>query len=420
MKHDFFQYSRGYDYEEFAAMCDRFQKVKLPLFPYDVPAVLSEYVFGYSMQRFPTGKKNVLRRFLGGMFRYPVTVTGGGNTAFLFTGDGVGRPDYLECLKAAAGQCGDASLWIMERQRPSFCIGHIFSVVQEWIWALRLNKVVKDLTVSFDLAVGLYRAKKQGEYVFRQMKKQGVQKLITFCDAWSTESVTAQLAKADGMPTATLQHGNGTEILYRSCSEYYLANSRLSRENCLKAGMPADRVIVTGPMKYAGKQFTYPDFDRVRTIGVVFDGAQNFENNVQMLSAVHGAITGMDIRCCIRFHPNNRREDYAPYLWKTDVVCDDLAKFENAIDLCVVYNSSMFTDMIFKRIPVCRFKNGKVDLFPQVQDTGFRDADTLCELLMEMAADLQGCNARQEVLYERIFGAGCRDDSYRRFFQEKM
>ena len=80
----------------------------------------------------------------------------------------------------------------------------------------------------------------------------------------------------------------------------------------------------------------------------------------------------------------------------------------------------MFTDMIFKRIPVCRFKNGKVDLFPQVQDTGFRDADTLCELLMEMAADLQGCNARQEVLYERIFGAGCRDDSYRRFFQEKM
>lgn len=419
MTRDFFSYTCGYDYKEFAAMCDRFQKVKLPLFPYDVPAVLSEYVFGYSMRRFPTGKKNVLRRLVGTLFHYPVTVTGTGDTAFLFSGDGLGRPDYLRCLETVAAQCDSASLWIMDRQKPRLQLGNFSGLVLIPIWALRLNRILNDFTASLDFAAGLYRAKKQAVAIFGEMRKKGIQRLVAFCDAWSIESVATQLANNAGMATATLQHGNGTEIFYGSCSDKYLANSLLSRENCLEAGMPEEKIVVTGPMKYAGHEFAYPDKTCIQTVGVVFDGAQNFDNNVQMLDVVHEAIKNMDIRCCLRFHPNNRREDYAPYLRQSDVICDDLAEFERTIDLCVVYNSSMFTDMIYKHIPVSRFKNEKVDLFPQVQDTGFRDANTLRTLLEEMAAEPQGCIARQQELYDRVFGGNCKSDSYRRFFCRK-
>lgn len=420
MTHDFFSYTCGYDYKEFADKCDRFRNVKLPGFSYAVAPVISEYVFGYSMRRFPTGKKNVLRRLAGTLFRYPVTVTGRGNTAFLFSGDGVGRPDYLRCLETTAAQCNSASLWTMDRQKPRLQVGNLPGLILIPIWALRLYRILHNFTASLDFAGGLYRAKKQGEAIFHQMQKSGIRRLVTFCDAWSIESVVTQLANKAGMTTVTLQHGNGTEIFYGSCSDYYLANSLLSRENCLKVGMPAEKIVVTGPMKYAGREFAYSDIARVQTVGVVFDGAQNFENNVQMLGVVHEAMEGMSIRCCLRFHPNNRREDYGPYLQKSDVVCDDLAEFERTIDLCVVYNSSMFTDMIYKRVPVYRFKNGKVDLFPQVQDIGFWDAEALRRLLTEMNEDLQSCTDKQEEVYDRIFGEDCKSNSYWRFFCEKM
>ncbi len=420
MNHPFFSYTQGYNYKEFACMCDCFHSVKLPGFSYEVKAVLSEYVFGYSMQRFPVGKKNVLRRMMGAMFSYPLRVNGEGNTAFLFTGDGIGRPDYVKCLEMVAAQCDTASQWVMDRKKPCLRANYLLGMLLIPVWALRLNRILHNFMISLDFAAGLYRAKKQGELIFKQMQRAGVRSVVTFCDAWSIESVVAQAANRAGMVTATLQHGNGTEIFYGSCSKYYLANSLLSRENCLEAGIPAERVIVTGPMKYAGQKFDYPDIDRVHTVGVVFDGAQNFENNVQMLEAVHSALVGTNIRCCIRFHPNNNREDYAPYLGQMDIICDDLAEFEDTIDLCVVYNSSMFTDMIYKHIPVCRFKNGKVDLFPQVQDTGFRDGETLRTMLKGMEMDLQGSLAGQKALYDLIFGDDCKSDSYGRFFSEKM
>ena len=97
----------------------------------------------------------------------------------------------------------------------------------------------------------------------------------------------------------------------------------------------------------------------------------------------------------------------------SDVICDDLAEFERSVDFCVVYNSSMFTDMIYKRVPVCRFKNGKVDLFPQLQDNGFRNADDLRALLVDPTSITDS-------LYQQVFGADCGSDSYRRFFDEKM
>lgn len=413
----FFGYSNGYDYDEFRAMCDRFKDLKLPFMKeYDINRLLAAYIFGYSMRRFPIGKKNTFRRFLGGMFLYPMKIEGNGSTAFIFTGDGVGRPDYVECVKKVKDQCEDSSLYIIDREHPKLRIQHIFSFILELMWALKLNKIVHDGNVSFDMAVCLYRARKQGEYIYQMLGK--TRKIVTFCDLWEAESIVTQKALKNCVPTATLQHGNGTDILYGSCSDYYLANSKLSKANCIYAGIPERRIVLAGPLKYAGEQFDYKIFEKVRKIGVVFDGAQNFENNIEMLQVIHRALEGQGIRCCIRFHPNNSREDYRSYLKDTDIIYDDLKKFESSIDICIVYNSSMYTDMIYKKILVYRYKNGKVDLFPELDDKGFSDCEELKYLLEEINGNRDRCIERQKCLYDQIFGMECKEDSYRRFFGE--
>lgn len=414
---DVFQYSNGYNYDEFESMCDRFKGIQLPfLKQYDINRLLAAYIFGCSMKRFPIGGKHTFRRFLGGMFLYPVEHEGEGKTAFLFTGDREGRPDYVECIRKVKKQCRDSSLYIMNRTKLTFKITHLFSFFPILIWVFRLNEIVQDFNISFDMAVSLYRAKKQGEYIYKRI--EGAGRIVTFCDLWETESVVTQIAKKNHIPTATLQHGNGTDILYGSCSDYYLANSRLSKANCLHAGIPEQKIIITGPMKYAGERFEYKKFICVQNIGVVFDGAQNFENNVEMLQTVHKGLEDRSAHCCIRFHPNNKKEDYQPYILETDVIYDRLDEFEENIDICIVYNSSMYTDMIYKRIPVYRFKNGKVDLFRGLKDGGFWDQNQLTALLKDMDESMNNCLQEQDRLYDCVYGDACGEDSYRKFFEE--
>lgn len=412
-----FKYSNGYNYDEFSHMCDRFKHIHLPFFEnYDVNRVIAEYIFGYSMRRFPVGLKSTVRRFLGGMFLYPLKKNGDGDTAFVFTGDGIERPDYIKGINKVMHQNGENTLLVtVDRTKPQFCIMNIFSVILETIWAFKINQIVHEFNISFDMAISLYRARKQGEYIFKEVGK--CKKIVTFCDSWSIESIITQLALQKDILTATLQHGNGTEILYGTCSDYYLANSRLSAVNCGYAGINKEKIILAGPMKYAGEKFEYKKINEIKRIGVVFDGAHNFENNVEMLTAVHHAIEKKGVQCCIRFHPNNKREDYQSYLREFDVVYENLEEFERDIDVCIVYNSSMYTDMIYKHIFVIRFKNGKVDLFPELNDSGFSTGKELADWLSQINDRHIEFVQAQEMLYKKVFGEECTADSYKNFLK---
>ncbi len=416
-----FEYKSGYTYDEFASMCDLFKEVHLPfLSKYEVNRIVSEYIFGYSMKRFPIGKKHTLRRFFGGVFSYQIDITGSGNLAFVFTGDGNGRPDYIAAFDKVLRQAEDSIKILLNRTKLKFRCSHLSAIFLELFWAKKLNKIIHNFDVSFDMAVFIYRTQKQGYYIYRKMKALGIKKVVTFCDTWAIESVVAQKCCQDGMNTATLQHGNGTEIMYGSSSDYYLTNSMLSKKNCIYAGIPEKSVVVVGPMKYAGEAFEYADNLKVRKIGIVFDGAHNFDNNVEMLQIVHAAAMNKEITCCIRFHPNNRREDYQPYLFETDVIYDNLNDFEKDIDICIVYNSSMYTDMIYKRIPVYRFKNGKVDLFPEISDQGFTDINGLKDILMGYINHPKEQIIQQNLLYQKVFGDECGAESYRIFFKNQF
>ena len=105
-------------------------------------------------------------------------------------------------------------------------------------------------------------------------------------------------------------------------------------------------------MKYAGFQFEYEKTNVLSKIGIVFDGLDNFKNNLAMLKSAHQVAEHLELKCHIRFHPSNKREEYAKYLSDTDVICDDLKEFEMIPDFYITYISTclLYTSRTFKSI----------------------------------------------------------------------
>lgn len=416
-----FQYKKAYSYAEYKNMCEQLQDVKLPFMKgIKVNLVAADYIFSSSMKRIKTKKRNVFRRFLGIMFRYPVEIErkGNGRVAFVFSGDKIGRPDYLESVKCVVNQCNDWVFFSLNRQSPQFCAKNFVGVLLVPIYAVCLNCQVKNWSSSIDMAISIIRATQQGKYLEKLVLSRDCEKVVTYCDQWDIESVVAQLLRKHGIETATLQHGNGTEIFYGFCSDYYLANSLLSKENAISCGILPQKIIVTGPMKYAGCCYHYQRVHKIEKIGIVFDGANNFENNIEMLLIGRTVAQSIGAVCCIRYHPNNNRKQYEQYLGSTDIVFDDLQQFENSIDVCIVYNSTLYTDMIYKKKIVYRYKNGKVDLFSNLGDSGFKNQCELKECLQEMLLDFESCKKYQETLYRKVYGEEVGSNSYKLFFQE--
>lgn len=421
MKPEIFKYKNGYDYDEYKIMCDRFKKVRFPfLGDYSANSLLADYIFSISMDRMRFGVKNTLRRFFGGMFTYSYKASNVNKnaTVFVFSLDGVGRPDYVRAIKKVAAQCDEATVLLIDRTHPKLNIKRILCFIPELCWAYQINKIVCNFNISLDMAIYLYRAKHDGLDLYEKIKCFKPNGIVTFCDFTPIEGLLTQRVRKDGIKTATLQHGNGNNIFYGSCSDYYLANSRFSCQSVIECGIPDDKVLVIGPMKYAGEKYEYKKINSIQKIGIVFDGADNYPHNAEMIQVIHEAVKGEDIKCCIRFHPNNKREDYKSYLFDNDVIYDDLQEFEKDIDLCLVYNSSMYTDMIFKRIPVYRFKNGKVDLFQSIQDEGFTNKEELLQIFQNLIEEFDKIITEQKKIYDVIFGLECQADSYRRFFEE--
>lgn len=421
MKPEIFQYSAGYCYPEYAAMCDRFANMQFPFLHGLKPQLLlADYIFSISMDRMTFGTKSTLRRFLGSFFRYRYhcEAVKENGTFFVFTLDEIGRPDYMQGLRKVAAQCEGSGIIRIDRTKPRLSFKRLLAPFQILAYARKLYPVVKSKNICVDMGVYLYRAKCDGQDLYRLVKKVHPSRVVTFCDFTPIETTLTQLLGRDGVPTATLQHGNGDNIFYGSCSDFYLANSLLSKNNLMRCGVKEDKIVVCGPMKYAGMKLNYDPQPRLRKVGVVFDGAKNLENNIEMIDVVHEAMTGLDARCLIRFHPNNKKEEYKGHVLPSDQICESLSDFEREVDLCIVYNSSMYTDMIYKRIPVIRYKNGNVDLFPEIRDRGFSNAEELRRVLQDFTADHERLIRNQDEIYLQVFGEHCGADTYGWFFRQ--
>ena len=157
----------------------------------------------------------------------------------------------------------------------------------------------------------------------------------------------------------------------------------------------------------------------MQKIGVVFDGADNFQNNIELLQIAHAWSEKNGAVCLVRFHPSNDRTQYAEFMRQTDIVCEDLPSFEKQIDVCLVYISTLYTDLLYKKIAVYRYQNGKINLFPELNDTAFDSEEKLDGILNRLICQPSEALDEQLALRKQVFG-DVDENAYANFFNDKQ
>ncbi|MFI3165690.1 MAG: hypothetical protein R3Y45_05360 [Bacillota bacterium] len=416
-----FQYKKDYELSEYIEMCNQFAGLKLPLInSLPINVVCADYIFAISNKKIRMGFKFVLRRILGSVFRYKIVKVkqGDSNIAFLFTGDGNIRPDYIDALYSASNQI-NSDVFVLDRSKYKFSVYDLRGLFLILLWYIRLNKIIKDRSISIDMAAQLFKSINNAKFIKKKLDKENSKGIIDFCDHWSIDAVLIQLLNQDKYQTATLQHGNGAEIFPFSCSKYFLCNSNLSVEVAKKCGLNNDRLICLGPMKYAGKSFEYKTGNRFKTMGVVFDGLNDFLSNIEMLKIAHYLNTVMNIECLVRFHPSNNKADYEDYLNISDVVCEDIKEFEKKIDFAIVCKSTLLTDFLYTKQIVFKYVIGEEfnDRFTGMQ---FSTQDQLENLIINGIQDNNVCIDSQHRIRNELFGESVTSESYQIFFEDYL
>ncbi len=316
MKSKLFQYTHGYGFTEYKSICEKFKNIKLKFaHEFMINGLLASYIFGYITNRFQTKVPNIFKRFLGSFFVYPIKMEEhGSKTAILFTGPD--RIDYWQNVHSVAREGKNISIISLDRTKPKIRFQNFFCLVKEVIWAFQLNSIVHNMKISFDMAISVYRTIVQAKYIDIYIEKRNIKNIICFCDQWECENAVVQLVSKKGGVTATLQHGNGTEIFYPVPSRYFLSNSKLSAERAIKLGLPAEKIIVAEPMKFIGKQFKFSSPYVFQNIGVVLDGGFSYESNSKMIVWVEELAKKHQITCTLKFHPSTNIDEYVAIIDK--------------------------------------------------------------------------------------------------------
>ena len=416
-----FKYKEKYVFNEYATMCDYFKGIDLPLADgLEINCLLADYIFCVSTDRIQTGWTNTLRRFCGSLFDCQFECeaeSDNSDVAFVFTGDSESRKDYIDNIRSVAGQCDNSVLILLNRNKRRFKPWRTFGIFKELIWACKFNKMVHRFSVSLDMAVAVQRSVTCGKRLFRLVWKTGAKKLVTYCDQWSDENALTQLANRAGIHTATLQHGNGTEIFYGSCSDYYLANSRLSavRKKCLSG--KSEGTLVLEPMKFIGSKFEYIPPKMVQKLGIVLDGGDSRTSNIDMIEMAHAIADTYNVRCFFKFHPSTTISDYAVVLRKDDIISKDTAKFEKDIDLYIACKSTYYQELVYKCKSILRYRYIPDDWYPEVTAGTFVNIDELKNMFIQMI-DPVVANEIHENVYNQIYGNEGLRLQYREFFKK--
>jgi hypothetical protein len=359
-----------------------------------------------------------MKRFFGSFFVYPVDREGiGSKTAILFTGPD--RDDYWDNLRSVAKQGENVSIYSIDRNHPQIYIKNMGCFVKQIIWTCQINNIVHNFWISFDMAVSIYRTIVQAKCINRYLKKGDIKSLIFYCDQWSTENAVSQIFGFEGGMTATLQHGNGTEIFYPIPSQYYLANSKLSAQRAIKFGVKEEKIIVAEPMKYIGRRFDFNFPKKYSALGVVLDGGESYDNNVQMIRCGQRIPKQNNIQCYLKFHPSTNVKEYNDVIDKNTIIEKNQVDFLRKAEVFICCNSTFYQELIYEHRPVLRFRNPQDDWYPEIDGLQFQTEDELSDLFNLMVEDRNTFEEKLAHIYKKIFGDSGEITTYKTIF-EKM
>lgn len=326
------------------------------------------------------------------------------------------RPDYDELTENVAHGMGDAAFTLQLSFDRVHAYGHGYfqklglSPVAKRLWQ-SLRRSLSDGGMwfaasrrrGFLLGTWLYLHYLKNCHDLLALVRGKPVVIVVFAEMQPLDRILSMLAREEGIPCATLQHGiyaeyNNIETVNRYNYQPlfvsdFLAWGRRTSELIARYA-PHVKVHVCG--KPTLKTLRRPETKAVPNYDFVVILDQNiFEaENQKMIDIVHAALGRSGMRIALRFHPQNKVEDYQTCGFET-IQGDDWLQSR----VCIGHTTSFLVDILQIGIPVLRYDSGAESAFVE-ERIEFTNAEELTGLIDT------GTPALGEVLGEFISQTG--------------
>ncbi len=350
---------------------------------------------------------------------------GSGNRIyFLFSSHNSGRKEHAETFEKIAGTCRNRIELVFDRINfRKIKIKNILRTFLMPVWLFQIKVLSISGKHKLFLLANLLCALAERD-VIEELVSEECSMMVCYFDGAAAESLVVQDFNLMGRKTATMQHGhfhpNGFAF-YASTSQYFLASSNYECRLAKQAKVLADYVIALGMGKYIGeeKKNFIKDEQKRNSVGVVFDGDDYYDNNVEMLKVVKQFAVRREMYIKVKYHPTSQiklYEDYIDSNYMYNVNFDvSVEKFMDEVDFVIVANSTILLEAIFMMKPWYRYRNPQNDIFEGIDNNVF---STVEELEQEYQKEM----SLSEMLEYKNYILGNKDaeSEYRKFFEKDI
>lgn len=320
------------------------------------------------------------------------------NRYLLFYGAYNCRKDHLRTFTTFSEKFPDADVTCATPCKKEFTIGcFLKSIPLFFVWLLQmlfnglplyecLNSI-RFVQICY-LQNRLLQSLLEKEYSF----------IVVYYDASPDENYFVQLCKKKNILTMTLQHGifarkstihtiSDTAFeLSESISDYYLAWNLYTKDEAVKVGLDADKVVVLGAPKYINtKEPSKPYKSDNKYFGVILNNSAFNEHNKHLVDMANQISDITGYKYILRYHPEMKGDEYKKMygsgFLKKDNNNHTIAEYACSVSYTIISSSSVFVDLLLLKHPTYRLKVFDEDTYSTVEFNSFATANEFVMLL---------------------------------------
>lgn len=202
------------------------------------------------------------------------------------------------------------------------------------------------------------------------------QLVVTFYDAEFFQGYFSEIARLNGIKTATLQHGQFTAYREKTfensgvelrCfkSDYFLCWNQMTIDEGIKEGIPKGKFIKVGILGYIGDAYQECTKPNNNTFGVVLGHPMFEEENLALIEAANILARAKGIKYYLKLHPNYIDTHFLKYIDSTYYIGNiakgiPMLEYANMVDFSIVGSSSVLAELVYIQHDVIRYSSGNI------------------------------------------------------------
>lgn len=349
----------------------------------------------------------------------------GDKICFLFSSHNSGREDHRETFHKITSTCKSRIELVFDRiSKSKIGLKNVFRLLLLPIWYFQLQTLPISKLHRMYLLAKLFLALSEKEAIEEKIPWGNCCLFTCYFDGAAVESLVVQDLNMLGYKTATLQHGhfypNGFAF-YASTSQIFLALSNYEKQLAIKSGIKAQEIVVLGMGKYIGQQQKEEICpSKVKNIvGIVFDGDDYYDNNIEMLKVVKQFAECMNFKILVKLHPTSKNNLYEKYIDKKLIYSTDTnmsaSRFMEEVEFIVLANSTILLEAIYLLKEWYRYCNRENDVFDGIDYGKFSSFN---ELMQEYK--LKNTFDKGKEIRNYIIGSKNPESAYEEFFEKRF